>query len=235
MRVRTVSRIALICAATLAVAGGCSNSLPVLDSSEGGLFSKKVDLFAKPDWAVTSNTNITLGPQGPVGPNDLVGPDGRCAVEAQAQAAPAAPATPEPPSDRAVGSMAGDLAGAPMPQATPVSTNPTDSLQGAADPGAPQVIGGIALGMTECQAVRRAGLPGNVAVSAGQKGERRVVLTYLTGVWPGIYHFSDGRLKEIKRAPAPPESAKPVKKQKAKKPVKPKQATSQTFQRTNVQ
>ena len=99
----------------------------------------------------------------------------------------------------------------------------------------PQVMGGIALGMTECQAVQRAGLPGNVAINAGEKGERKVVLTYLTGVWPGIYHFSDGRLREIVRAPAPVGPVKPVKKQKAKKPVKPKTAAHQTLQRASAQ
>ena len=148
---------------------------------------------------------------------------------------PAPVVAPAPPADRAVGSMAGDLAGAPMPAAMPVSAYPNDSTLGGVEPTAPLVMGGIALGMTECQAVQRAGLPGNVAISASERGERKVVLTYLTGVWPGIYHFSDGRLKEIVRAPAPPEPVKPVKKQKAKKPVKPKTATSQTLQRGSVQ
>ena len=39
------------------------------------------------------------------------------------------------------------------------------------------VAGGIALGMTECDVVRRAGLPGNINIGAGNKGERKVVLT----------------------------------------------------------
>ncbi len=65
----------------------------------------------------------------------------------------------------------------------------------------PQVAGGIALGMTECQTVQRAGIPTNVAISAGDKGERTAVLTFLSGPWPGIYTFADGRLKVIDRAP----------------------------------
>ena len=93
-------------------------------------------------------------------------------------------------------------------------------MQASADPGAPQVVGGIALGMTECQAVRRAGLAGNVNIGAGDRGERKVVLTYLSGTWPGIYHFSDGRLKVIDRAPTPPAPPKAPPKKKAKKPVK---------------
>ncbi len=85
------------------------------------------------------------------------------------------------------------------------------------------VAGGIALGMTECQAVQRAGSPNNVAIGAGERGERKVVLTYLSGLWPGIYTFNDGRLKSIERAPEPPKPAKaPPKK---KKPVKPKTAS----------
>lgn len=235
-RFRAVSRIALVGAAVLAVAvAGCKNSAQLFESNnEGGWFSKKVDVFAKPDWAMASNDKAAdLGPRGPVDVNDLVGADGRCASAAPAAPEPAPVVAPAPPADRAVGSMAGDLAGAPMPAAMPVSANPNDNLESG---NVPQVMGGIALGMTECQAVQRAGLPGNVAISAGERGERKVVLTYLTGVWPGIYHFSDGRLKEIVRAPAPPEPPKSVKKQKAKKPVaKPKTATSQTFQRGSVQ
>ena len=220
-----------------AAVAGCKNSAQLFESNnEGGWFSKKVDIFAKPEWAVTSkDTNADLSPRGPVDANDLVGADGRCGVVAQAAPEPVPAATPAAPADRAFGSMAGDLAGAPMPAATPVSAYPNDSTLGGVDANAPQVMGGIALGMTECQAVQRAGRPGNIAISAGEKGERKVVLTYLTGVWPGIYHFSDGRLKEIVRAPAPPEPVKPVKKQKAKKPVKPKTATNQTLPRASAQ
>jgi hypothetical protein len=136
----------------------------------------------------------------------------------------AAPAANEPPADRPVGSVAGDLAGVPMP----ASANPVALPQVVAEPAAPQVVGGIALGMTECQAVQRAGIPGNVAISGGDKGERTVVLTYLSGTWPGIYHFADGRLKEIDRAPAPPEPPKKPAKKNAKKPVKKSKAVSQS-------
>ena len=237
-RFRAISRIALVGATVLtATVAGCTNAAQVfVDNNEGGWFSNKVDIFSKPDWAVASSGKTpALGPQGPVAPSDLVGADGRCVAEAPEPAAAApAPAASEPPADRAVGSMAGDLAGAPMPAATPVSARPNDNLPGGANPNAPQVMGGIALGMTECQAVQRAGTPGNVTVGAGEKGERKVVLTYLTGVWPGIYHFADGRLKEIVRAPAPPQPPKAVKKQKAKKPLKPKTATNQTFERAGV-
>jgi hypothetical protein len=228
---RVVTRIALVCAAALAVAA-CKNSAQVFtDNNEGGFFSKPVDLFNKPDWAKSTGNDKTvqLGPSGPVAPEELVGADGRCGVPAVEAPPPAAApaAAPEPvrPADRPVGSMAGDLASAPMPAATPVSANP--NAQPEQPPGAPQIMGGIALGMSECDVVRRAGTPGNVNISAGDKGERKVVLTYLAGTWPGIYTFDAGRLKVVDRAPVPPPSTKPpAKKKNAKKPAKPKTATS---------
>src|SRR5665647_2375335 len=87
-RHRTVSRIALICAAALAVAvAGCSSSIPLLDSAnEGGLFSKPIDVFAKPDWAKFSDAKTAeLGPHGPVAPEDLVA---AAPTQSQAEAPP---------------------------------------------------------------------------------------------------------------------------------------------------
>ena len=216
-----VSRIAFVCVAvfTAAAVAGCKNSTQVFESNnDGGWFSKPVDMFAKPDWAKPAGDGkaANLGPKGPVAPEELVGADGRCAAPiAETAQASAPPPVNEPPADRPVGSVAGDLAGAPMPAgAPPVPNTP------AASPAAPQVMGGIALGMTECQAVQRAGIAGNVAISAGDKGERSVTLTYLSGPWPGIYRFADGRLKEIERAPGQPEPKKPVKKTANQKPAK---------------
>jgi hypothetical protein len=231
LRCRAVSRIALVCAAALAVAA-CKNATAVFqDQNEGGWFAKPMDVFAKPSWATAAvdDNNVQLSPRGPVAAEELVGADGRCGAPV-AEAAPAAPAAaPAPPperlADRPVGSMAGDLASAPMPAATPASANPNAALPDQ-PPGAPPVIGGIALGMSECNVVRRAGLAGNVNISAGDRGERKVVLTYLSGTWPGIYTFSDGRLKIVDRAPVPETPVKPpAKKQKAKTPVKPKTVT----------
>jgi hypothetical protein len=163
----------------------------------------KADAFATPDWARPASNNVgDLGPTKPVGPEDLVSADGACPPappepgQAQAAAAP-------PPANAAVGTPAGDLGSAQAPAA-------------GADPNAPQALGGIALGMTECQAVRRAGQPSNVAISAGNNGERKVVLTYLTGSWPGIYTFDSGRLKTVEAAPGQ-EKPKPVKKKPAKR------------------
>jgi hypothetical protein len=224
LRRRAVSRIALVlCAAGLAVAvAGCKNSLQLFqDNNESGWFSKPVDMFAKPSWAssASDDKNIRLNPSGPAAPEELVGADGRCG-------GPAAEAASAAPADRPVGSLAGDLASAPMPAATPASVD-RNAVQPEQPPAAPQIMGGIALGMSECDVVRRAGLPGNVNIGAGDNGERKVVLTYLSGTWPGIYTFDAGRLKVVDRAPEPPPSTKPpAKKKNAKKPVKPKTAAS---------
>ncbi|HEY6259404.1 MAG TPA: hypothetical protein VIY51_26795 [Xanthobacteraceae bacterium] len=84
-----------------------------------------------------------------------------------------------------------------------------------ADTGAAQ--GGIALQMTECEVVKRAGTPENIEVGTTERGERAVTLTYNSGSRPGIYHFAGGRLHDIDRLEQAPEPAKP-KKPPAKKP-----------------
>ena len=84
---------------------------------------------------------------------------------------------------------------------------------------APQpVLGGIALGMTECQVAQRAGTPAKADLTADESGERKVVLSYPSGNWPGIYTFVAGRLKEVQRVVEPPPPPKPVKKKKTAKP-----------------
>jgi hypothetical protein len=71
---------------------------------------------------------------------------------------------------------------------------------------------GIALQMTECEVVQRAGTPENVEVGTNERGDRAVTLTYNGGPRPGIYRFAGGRLFAIDRvAEPPPEPAKPKK------------------------
>ena len=231
-RHRASISFALVCSAALLV-GGCKNVTGVFeDQNEGGVF-KSADIFAKPDWARPSTSRVSLGPQGPVGAEDLVGADGRCAPTAQAAEPPPAQAAAPTGADREVGSVAGDLAGPAAP--APTRTAGADPGLQKLEPAMPQVAGGIALGMTECQAVQRAGVPTNVAISAGDKGERRAVLTFLSGPWPGIYTFADGRLKVIDRAPEQPKPAgTPAKKTPKKKSGAPKTA-SQDFGRSYVQ
>lgn len=195
-RRRVTSRIVFACAAALAVAG-CSGATRIFEgASEGGLFAKPANVFATPDWARPTTHKSDLGPKGPVGPEELVGADGSCAPVAEVApvAAAAAPAESEPVPDR-------------------LETGGSGAMPAAAPP----VLGGISLGMSECQAVRRAGQPANVAISADEKGERKAVVTYLSGPWPGIYTFNAGRLKVIDRAPEQEKPKAPVKKKKAQK------------------
>jgi hypothetical protein len=213
--------ISLACAAAFGLAG-CTNSVRIFeDQNDGGWFSRPA--FTKPDWAKPSAGKINLSLMGPVNAEDLVSTEGQCAAPAAAavQTAEASPATTEPaqPADRAVGSVAGDLAGAPMPTATPASAPSGPGLQRLEPAPAPLASGGIALGMTECQTVQRAGTPSNVAISTGEKGERKVVLTYLSGPWPGIYTFAGGRLNVVERAPEQPKPEKTKKTPKKKSPA----------------
>lgn len=199
---RPLTRKALICAAALALAG-CSASKIFDDKNEGGFFSKPIDLFSSPDWAKPTTTSVQLGPTGPVSPEDLVSADGQCppAPPAPAQASAPAPAPATEASKAGIGFEGGLESPGAGGAAAPASTG----------------MGGIALGMTECDAVRRAGTPSNVAISSGAGGQRRVVLTYLSGTWPGIYTFTGGRLKEIDAAPEQSKPKAPPKKRKVKR------------------
>ena len=80
-------------------------------------------------------------------------------------------------------------------------------------------IGGIALQMTECEVVRRAGPVEKIDISADERGERTVVLSYLRGSAAGIYRFVGGRLVSIERAPGPPPAPAKTQKSTTKKPA----------------
>jgi hypothetical protein len=71
-------------------------------------------------------------------------------------------------------------------------------------PDIPLIPSGIALEMSECEVVRRAGHPEKFDFGSNERGERTAVLTYVRGPRPGVYHFAAGRLKSIERAPEPP-------------------------------
>jgi hypothetical protein len=125
-----------------------------------------------------------------------------------------------------------DANGACPPLPAPVPVPVQSSADGAtpiptAPEGPPTLLGqGIALGMSECDVVYRAGGPSNVQLGKSPNGERTSVLTYNSGPRPGIYRFEGGRLMDMDRvevAPPPPEP-KTVKK---KKPVKPQQISAQ--------
>jgi hypothetical protein len=99
----------------------------------------------------------------------------------------------------------------------------TDQARGSAEStgaGTPSSgTGGIALQMTECDVVRRAGAVDKVDISADERGERTVVLTYLRGPAPMVYRFVGGRLVSIERAPAATPAPAKSQKSTAKKPA----------------
>jgi hypothetical protein len=94
---------------------------------------------------------------------------------------------------------------------------------GFADPttggGAPPAAGGIALQMTECDVVKRAGPVEKIDFGADDQGQRAVVMTYLSGPRPGVYRFTAGRLVSIERAPGPPPAPPKPQKATTKKPA----------------
>jgi len=229
-RRRASLSFALVCSAVILV-GGCKGATNLLSDQNEGTYFKTPDIFSKPDWARSSPSRVSLGPQGPAGQEDLVGADGQCSSPNVATAQAPEPQPTQTAASADTDREAGDVAGPAA--STRVSTAPDPSLQ-KLEPAVPQVAGGIALGMTECQTVQRAGVPSNVAISAGDKGERRAVLTFLSGPWPGIYTFADGRLKVIDRAPEQPKPAAPAKKTPKKKSGAAKTA-NQNFERNYVQ
>jgi hypothetical protein len=147
--------------------------------------------LTRPDWAQSMRPTVNAARA--LGPEDFVGPDGRCAGDPAPAEAPSAP--------RALYFQAGP------------ETNP-------APPGSAQPGRGVALEMSECDLVRVVGYTGQVEISRNERGERSVVLTYLQGERPGIYRFVSGRLKSIERAPELPAAAKPpAPKKPGKKPA----------------
>lgn len=89
----------------------------------------------------------------------------------------------------------------------------------------PSLLGqGIALGMTECEVVWRAGAPASVQFGANPNGNRTAVLTYDSGPRPGIYRFEAGRLMDMDRVAAtvpeePKIAGREARKKKAREPA----------------
>lgn len=91
--------------------------------------------------------------------------------------------------------------------------------------------GGVALGMSECDVVFRAGQPSSVQIGREPNGTRTAVLTFDTGSRAGVYRFEAGSLKEMDSVPAPPAQPQVAKKKsarsaKAGKSAKPQKGNS---------
>lgn len=76
----------------------------------------------------------------------------------------------------------------------------------------PAIPSGIALEMTECDVVKRAGIAEKVELGTNERSERTVTLTYIKGARPGVYRFVGGRLVTMERGPEPPPTARPARK-----------------------
>jgi hypothetical protein len=170
---------------------------------------------------------------GPATAEDLVDASGRCARmfaaaepgaalnagapadPSQAQAMPApVPAAPAPGMPAQIVPQAAGMQPAGMqPASVPPADQPAMAPQQVMVPTIPAAV---ALGMTECDVAMRAGLADRVEIGANARSERTATLTVLRGPRPGIYHFADGRLKSMERAPAPPEPPKPARKKRTK-------------------
>jgi hypothetical protein len=110
----------------------------------------------------------------------------------------------------------GRCAGAMVPVAA--SGQPGQRNVSLPEAGVPMIPSAIALEMSECDVVKRAGFPERVEIGTNEAGERNVTLTYINGQRPGVYTFRAGRLAAMERAPEPATPPKPAKKNA--KPVK---------------
>lgn len=203
MQVRS-NRSRALAALSLALAlAGCANA-DVLDTNERW-FSRPFDFSGRSAGYTFSELQETKAARGAVGGNELVDASGAC------------PAMPTP-----------NAAVAPAPAE---SQGVTPAPAGPAEPSS--LLGGVvALGMTECEVVYRAGAAANVQIGANPNGERSVVLTYNGGPRPGIYRFEGGRLTAMDRVEvAAPKPAKPAKKKPKvaikKRPAPPQQVSTE--------
>jgi hypothetical protein len=159
-------------------------------SGDSGLLSKESKFDFSLPMAKASKEAPT---QRVVTAEQLIGANGRCAGEEAPQA---------------LNFTAGPQTGAATPSAPP---------PGAANGGAPPVRTGVSLGMTECEVVRALGHTDRIEISANERGQRSVTLTYLTGERPGVYRFVAGQLVSLERAGEAPATPKPAKTKAAKK------------------
>jgi hypothetical protein len=176
----------------LATALGLCGCANVDYENKDAWFAKPFEFVSRKGGYTFSELQETKERARPITAKDLVDGNGSCPAPQASQQAPATAAANQAPS---------------VPPAADAS-----SLLG----------GGVALGMSECDVVFRAGSPNAVQIGKGPNGDRTAVLTFNSGPRPGIYHFTGGGLTEVERvqtAPTPP-SAQVAKKKPASKASK---------------
>ncbi len=177
----------LLAAATALGLSGCAN---VDFENTQAWFSKRADFFGRSSGYTFSELQDSRQRQKQATANDLVDETGACPVPAATAAPPAGPGVNPGPN----------------PPATPVSADPAAVLGG-----------GIALGMTECDVVSRAGRPSNIQIGKAQNGDRLTTLTFNAPPRPGIYRFQSGLLIEMDRVAQPAAPAPAATKKKSTK------------------
>ncbi|MGB3743984.1 MAG: hypothetical protein WBD11_05550 [Xanthobacteraceae bacterium] len=186
---------------TALVLCGCAN---VEYENKDAWFAKPFEIVSRKGGYTFSELQETKERARAITANDLVDGNGSCPAPQVSQQAPQ-----QAPAAAAAANQA--------PGVPPAAD--TNSLLG----------GGVALGMSECDVVFRAGSPSAVQVGKGPNGDRTAVLTFNSGPRPGIYHFAGGALTEVERvqgAPAPP-SAQVAKKKPASASKASKQAAKE--------
>ena len=197
MRFRA-NEIGIIGAMAVAVAlAGCAN----LDENKDAWFSKPFQFVSRNGGYSFSELQESKQRTRPITANDLVAANGSC---------------PAPPVQQA--------AKPPVQQAAPVhqaAATPAANQPGSAPATSDTLLGGgIALGMSECDVVFRAGAPNNVEIGKNPNGDRTAVLTFNGGPRAGIYHFEAGALMEVERGATAPAAPTQTAKKKPASPPK---------------
>ncbi len=191
--------------AALAIAlSGCAN----IDENKDAWFSKPFQLVSRNGGYTFSELQESRNRSRPITANDLVAANGSC---------------PAPPMQPPATQQAAAASSAPGPATAPAANQP-GSAPAASDNGT-LLGGGVALGMSECDVVFRAGAPNAVQIGQNPNGDRTAVLTFSGGPRPGIYHFEAGALMEVEQVATPPAAAQTAKKKPTPKPGT-KQASS---------
>ena len=165
-----------------------------VDENKDAWFSKPFQFVSRAGGYSFSELQESRERTRPITANDLVAANGSCPPPPAVQQAPAA----------------APAAAANQPGSAPATAD-TSTLLG----------GGIALGMSECDVVFRAGAPSAVQIGKNPNGDRTADLTFNSGPRPGIYHFQAGTLMQIEQVQtAPAQTAK-------KKPASPKASSKQ--------
>lgn len=166
----------------------CGCANPEVFDSNQRWFSKPFDWTGKTGGYAFSELKETNDSRQPVNADALVSPNGAC-----------------PPAPTSAAAVPASSAGQPVASAAGTTTS---SLLG----------GGVALGMTECDVVYRAGAASSMQIGSNPNGDRTAVLTYDSGPRPGVYHFERGRLMGMDSVEVPAAKPKVAKRTKKKAP-----------------